>query len=108
MKQIPFAKPPVGDLRFRKPVPIERWQNILDATRLPNSCYQEPYEVFPGFRGEQMWNPNTPPSEESVGTEEVPSSVFRWSTQKQLEQRISYDLDLRWRLHQWNVNSRPL
>ena len=49
----------MGDLRFRKPLPTERWQNILDATRLPNSCYQETLKAFPGFRGETKWNYNT-------------------------------------------------
>ena len=46
---IPFAKPPVGDLRFRKPVPVDPWHGVLDATSLPNSCIQEPYEYFPGI-----------------------------------------------------------
>jgi len=56
----------LGDLRFRKPVPIDRWQNIYDATQLPNSCYQEPLKAFPGFRGEKKWNPSTPVSEDCL------------------------------------------
>lgn len=38
---VPFAKPPVDGLRFRKPVPAEPWHGVLDATRLPASCVQE-------------------------------------------------------------------
>lgn len=38
---IPYAKPPLDDLRFRKPVPAEPWHGVLDATRLPATCVQE-------------------------------------------------------------------
>lgn len=63
---IPFAKAPIEQLRFRRPVPIDPWHGVLDATKLPNSCYQERYEYFPGFEGEEMWNPNTNISEDCL------------------------------------------
>ncbi|XP_012286467.1 acetylcholinesterase [Orussus abietinus] len=63
---IPFAKPPIGPLRFRKPLPMDPWHGVLNATMLPNSCYQERYEYFPGFEGEEMWNPNTNISEDCL------------------------------------------
>ncbi|KAK9504156.1 hypothetical protein O3M35_010549 [Rhynocoris fuscipes] len=63
---IPFAKPPLGPLRFRRPVAVEEWHGVLNATVMPNSCYQERYEYFPGFEGEEMWNPNTNISEDCL------------------------------------------
>lgn len=63
---IPFAKPPLGHLRFRHPEPIERWYGIYNATKLPNSCYQTPDETFGEFRGSTMWNPNTRISEDCL------------------------------------------
>ena len=36
-----------------------RWSGILDANRRPNSCVQVPFEFWPDFFGEEMWNPNT-------------------------------------------------
>lgn len=38
---VPFAKPPIEGLRFKKPVPAEPWHGVLDATRLPPTCVQE-------------------------------------------------------------------
>ena len=63
---IPFAKPPLGHLRFRHPEPIEKWSGIYNATKLPNSCYQEPDNNFGDFRGSTMWNPNTRVSEDCL------------------------------------------
>ena len=37
---IPYAEPPLKDLRFKKPVPIKPWNEPLIANKLPNRCYQ--------------------------------------------------------------------
>jgi carboxylesterase type B len=29
---IRYGKPPVGPLRFKQPVPVEKWEDTLDAT----------------------------------------------------------------------------
>uniref|UniRef100_A0A3Q3W9M6 Carboxylesterase type B domain-containing protein n=1 Tax=Mola mola TaxID=94237 RepID=A0A3Q3W9M6_MOLML len=44
---IPFAKPPLGNLRFRAPEPVEPWEGMKDATEYSNSCYQFPDSTFP-------------------------------------------------------------
>lgn len=37
---IPYAAPPVGDLRWRAPRPVEPWSGVRDATRPSPSCPQ--------------------------------------------------------------------
>ncbi|MDX8339774.1 carboxylesterase family protein [Draconibacterium sp. IB214405] len=32
-KGIPFAEPPVGELRWKEPQPVKNWEGILDATK---------------------------------------------------------------------------
>lgn len=39
-RNIPYAKPPVGELRFRKPVPVEPWTETLDGRKFGPSCMQ--------------------------------------------------------------------
>jgi para-nitrobenzyl esterase len=41
-KGIPFAQPPVGELRWRKPMPVERWAGVRDATEFGAQCAQKP------------------------------------------------------------------
>ncbi|KAM6058002.1 fatty acyl-CoA hydrolase precursor, medium chain-like [Chlamydotis macqueenii] len=38
---LPFAKPPVGPLRFSEPQPPEPWEGVRDATSYPPMCLQD-------------------------------------------------------------------
>ena len=40
---IPFAAPPVGDLRWRPPQPVESWEGVRDASEFSSDCMQAPY-----------------------------------------------------------------
>ncbi|NBT16590.1 MAG: carboxylesterase family protein, partial [Chitinophagia bacterium] len=49
-KGIPFAEPPVGDLRWRAPRPVKAWQGIKECTRFSASPMQSPPVPF------SMWS----------------------------------------------------
>jgi para-nitrobenzyl esterase len=60
---IPFAQPPVGDLRFAAPVPAEPWDGELDASRPGPTPQRRPFaEVTtipePSFPGDATLNVN--------------------------------------------------
>jgi para-nitrobenzyl esterase len=42
-KGVPFAKPPVGDLRWRPPQPADRWKGVFVADRYGHDCMQKPF-----------------------------------------------------------------
>lgn len=44
-KGIPFAAPPMGELRWRAPQPVKPWPHALEAKAFKADCVQEP---FPG------------------------------------------------------------
>ncbi|MDE0829751.1 MAG: carboxylesterase family protein, partial [Vicinamibacterales bacterium] len=37
---IAFAEPPVGDLRWRPPAPVESWEGTKTATQFGPACWQ--------------------------------------------------------------------
>ena len=63
---IPYAQPPVGNLRFRHPRPADPWEGIKPTNDLPNSCVQVKDTMWPGFSGSEAWNTNTKQSEDCL------------------------------------------
>ncbi|KAH9490071.1 hypothetical protein Btru_035159 [Bulinus truncatus] len=63
---IPFAKPPVGNLRYKAPIEPDPFEHVLNATQLPNACMQAFDYKFPNFEGSSVWNPNTPVDEDCL------------------------------------------
>ena len=37
---IPFAAPPIRENRWRAPQPVQRWDGVLTANRMPAECLQ--------------------------------------------------------------------
>lgn len=42
-KGIPYAQPPIGDLRWKAPQEAAHWQGVRPATEFSKECYQAPY-----------------------------------------------------------------
>ncbi|XP_035829683.1 acetylcholinesterase-like [Aplysia californica] len=63
---IPYARPPLGELRFLHPEQLDPWDGVLDATTKPNCCMQVPDYTFGNFSGSTVWNSNTPASEDCL------------------------------------------
>ncbi|XP_013383940.2 acetylcholinesterase isoform X2 [Lingula anatina] len=63
---IPFAKPPVGQLRFADPMPADAWQTEYEAFEYGNSCIQFLDETYGDFKGSNMWNAQNTLSEDCL------------------------------------------
>ena len=61
---IPYAQPPVANLRFQPPEKPESWSDILKANKQPSSCMQS--FKAKDFQGAQESTPSTPPSEDCL------------------------------------------
>ncbi len=42
-KGIPFAQPPLGDLRWRAPQPVKPWSDVRETTEYSHDCMQIPF-----------------------------------------------------------------
>ncbi|WP_183559220.1 carboxylesterase/lipase family protein [Mucilaginibacter sp. SP1R1] len=53
-KGIPYALPPVGDLRWKEPQPAQNWQGVLKADHFGHNPMQKPIFGDMGFRSSGM------------------------------------------------------
>ena len=72
---IPYAAPPIGDLRWKPPQLPVGWQGVRQTTQLPNACWQTPYPPaaaiyqsrFPGVSEDclylNIWTPAKSPKD---------------------------------------------
>ena len=60
-KGIPFAAPPLGELRWRAPQPAAHWNGVRDASAYGHDCMQIPFPSDAAPLG-------TPPDEDGSAT----------------------------------------
>ncbi|XP_043475410.1 esterase FE4-like [Leptopilina heterotoma] len=68
---IPFAQPPIGNLRFRNPLPARNWNGVLNATNFGNVCLQPFQNGSIGSEDCLYLNIYTPP-----GAKQLPVMVW--------------------------------
>ena len=85
---IPFAKSPIGDLRWRAPQPEDSWQGVLEANQYANACLQfsgslaGPSAWFSDYAGDEdclylnIWAPKWSASEVPTGDDRLPVMVW--------------------------------
>ena len=64
-KGIPYAQPPIADLRWCEPMPVKPWAGVRDATAFGARCAQNPAFGQPGSLEEDclfvnVWTPEWP------------------------------------------------
>jgi len=86
---IPYAKAPVGDLRWKAPRPAEKWEGLLEATEISPVCTQfggpmgnvdeDRYDEATGIEDclfLNVWAPRYAPEDVPQGKERLP--VMMW------------------------------
>ncbi|MBQ6577033.1 MAG: carboxylesterase family protein [Bacteroidales bacterium] len=65
-KGIPYAAPPVGDLRWKAPQPVKPWDYVLKADDYGNASYQNEPSSRSAYTMEFYWNGNPTFSEDCL------------------------------------------
>ncbi|XP_033244801.1 uncharacterized protein LOC108153857 [Drosophila miranda] len=67
-ERLPFAKPPIGELRFRAPVPVEPWTGVLDCSHYAEKPVQKNFmtQVIEGNEDCLYLNVYAKPSEKPL------------------------------------------
>ncbi len=68
-KGVPFAAPPIGDLRWRPPDPVEPWTGVRDATTSGSICVQDGEQQEPQSEDclfLNVWAPREPTDPQPV------------------------------------------
>jgi len=67
-KGIPFAAPPVGDLRWRAPQPAKDWEGVLECYQFGPMAMQSPVKADPNALYDREWHvdPDHPMSEDCL------------------------------------------
>ena len=87
-KDIPFAAPPIGDLRWRAPQPAANWSGVRDASKFGPICMQAPrpkgmaYEKLPESEdclSLNVWSPNTAPGTGPGSSLRTAAKALRWA-----------------------------
>jgi len=58
-KGIPFAAPPVGELRWKGPRPAKNWEGVLDCYTFGPIAMQEPIKADPNALYDREWHVDT-------------------------------------------------
>ena len=82
-KGIPFAKAPIGNLRWKSPEPAESWNGLLQANEFSDECFQREIifaeEKFIGSEDclyLNIWSPRL--SEQEINEMDKPLPVMMW------------------------------
>nr|CAH7768498.1 unnamed protein product [Callosobruchus chinensis] len=77
---IPYAEPPVGELRFQPPLPAKPWHKALDATKVHGVCPQrDVYRRSAVVEGQEdclYLNVYTPKLEKFQDSDKLPVMIF--------------------------------